>query len=122
MPLYFSEGVGCDACFYQQARIEAEQGRFSDAGLTVVPVVVNPADAVRRELARFRLATPFLVDPDRAVSAAYDTLGRGHHPGPPGHSFVLVDRDGNLRWRTDEPSMFVEPAGLVAAATRALGR
>lgn len=120
--LYFSEGVGCDPCFYQQARIEAEQQRFTDAGLTVVPVVVNPAADVRRELARFGVKSPFLLDPDRSVSGAYDTIGRGHHADLPGHSFVLVDRDGNLRWRLDEPAMFVEPARLVEGAVAALGR
>ena len=120
--LYFSEGVGCDACFYQQARIEAEQQRFTDAGLTVVPVVVNRAADVRRELDRFGLTTPFLIDADRSVSAAYDTIGRGHHADLPGHSFVLVDGDGNLRWRMDEPSMFVEPERLVRGALDALGR
>ena len=120
--LYFSEGVGCDACFYQQAKIEAEQQRFTDAGLTVLPVVVNPAADVRRELDRFGLTTPFLIDPDRSVSAAYDTIGRGHHADLPGHSFVLVDGDGNMRWRMDEPSMFVEPTRLVDGATTALGR
>jgi peroxiredoxin len=120
--LYFNEGVGCDACFYQQARIEQEQQRFTDAGLTIVPIVVNPVADVRRELERFNLTTPFLIDPDRSVSAAYETIGRGHHADLPGHSFVLVDRDGNMRWRMDEPSMFVEPARLVDGATRALGR
>jgi peroxiredoxin len=120
--LYFSEGVGCDACFYQQAKIEAEQQRFTDAGLTVVPVVVNPAPEVRRELDRFGLTTPFLIDPDRSVSAAYDTIGRGHHADLPGHSFILVDREGNMRWRMDEPSMFVEPARLVDGAIEALRR
>jgi peroxiredoxin len=120
--LYFSEGVGCDACFYQQATIEAEQERFTDAGLTVVPVVVNPAADVRRELDRFGLSTPFLIDPDRSVSAAYDTIGRGHHADLPGHSFVLVDGDGTMRWRLDEPSMFVEPSRLVEGAVAALGQ
>lgn len=120
--LYFSEGVGCDACFYQQAKIEAEQQRFSDAGLTIVPVVVNPTADVRPELDRFGLKTPFLIDLDRSVSSAYDTIGRGHHADLPGHSFVLVDGEGNMRWRMDEPSMFVEPSRLVAGAVRALGR
>jgi len=118
--LYFSEGVGCDACFYQQAMIEADGQRFADADITVVPIVVSPAADVRRELERFGLATPFLIDPDRSVSTAYDTIGRGHHADLPGHSFVLVDGDGTMRWRIDEPSMYVEPSRLVERATQAL--
>lgn len=118
--LYFNEGVGCDACFYQQARIEAEQQRFDDAELVVLPVVVNPAQQVAPELERFGLNTPYLIDADRRVSAAYDTIGRGHHADLPGHSFVLVDGNGKLRWRLDEPSMFVEPQRLVEGAQAAL--
>ena len=120
--LYFSEGVGCDACFYQQATIEAEQERFADAGLQVIPVVMNAAPDVRRELDRFGLTTPFLIDPDGSVSASYDTIGRGHHADLPGHSFVLVDGSGTMRWRLDEPAMFVEPSRLVVAATKALSQ
>jgi peroxiredoxin len=120
--LYFSEGVGCDVCFYQQAMIEKEQQRLADAGLAIVPIVVNPAPDVRRELARFEITTPFLIDSDRSVSAAYDTIGRGHHADLPGHSFILVDRAGRMRWRLDDPSMYVEPAVLIRQAVAALGR
>ena len=120
--LYFSEGVGCDPFFYQQARIEEDQQRFSDAGLTVIPIVVNPVDQVRGELSRFGLKTPFLIDGDRSVSAAYDAIGRGHHADLPGHTFVLVDAAGQIRWRIDDPSMYADPPGLVSAALDALGR
>lgn len=120
--LYFNEGVGCDACFYQQQRIEADQARFDAAGLVVLPIVVNPARAVRTELQRFGLRTPYLLDSDRHVSRAYDTIGRGHHADLPGHSFVLVDGDGRMRWRLDDPSMFVEPSRLLDGALGALGR
>lgn len=118
--LYFNEGVGCDACFYQQVGIEADEQRFERAGIDVLPVVVNAPDAVRREMQRFGLRTPFLLDPDRRVSAAYDTLGTGHHADLPGHSFVLVDAEGRMRWRLDEPSMFVGTDRLLREATAAL--
>lgn len=118
--LYFSEGVGCDPCFYQQAKIEEIQAAFDKAGLRVVPIVVNPADQVRAELRRFGLETPFLIDADRRVSKAYETIGTGHHADLPGHSFVLVDGSGRLRWRLDEPSMYVDPQRLLRDATAAL--
>jgi len=120
--LYFNEGVGCDACFYQMVELEKHGDHLADAGLTVVPVAVNPAGAVRQEMERFGLTTPFLVDPDRRVSAAYGTIGTGHHADLPGHSFVLVDGTGRLRWRGDYPGMFVPPDELIASAAGAAGR
>lgn len=112
--LYFNEGVGCDICFYQTAALEADPA-FGDLDITFLPVVMNPAPAVREQLDRFGIATPYLVDPDGSVSGAYETLGTGHHADLPGHSLVLVGPDGQQRWRGDYPGMWVEPAELVAA-------
>lgn len=118
--LYFNEGVGCDICFTQMAKIEAERAGFDQAGIQLVPVVMNPPDQVRAELARFGLTTPYAIDAGGAVSRAYDTLGRGHHADLPGHSFVLLGPDGTERWRGDYPTMWVEPAQLLAAVKGAL--
>ena len=109
--LYFNEGVGCDICFYQMAKLEADGGLSKD-GVTVLPVVMNSASQVEGELRRFGLKTPYLVDPDGSVSSAYKTLGTGHHANLPGHSFILVGPDGRTEWRADYPGMWVEPAEL----------
>lgn len=111
--LYFNEGVGCDICFGQLVEIE-RSGVFRDADLTVLPVVVNDLESTQQQLDRFGITTPFLVDPAKDVSRAYDTLGRGHHADLPGHSFVLIDGDGAIAWRGDYPTMWVEPVALAA--------
>src|SRR3990172_12635578 len=59
--LYFNEGVGCDACFYQTAELEKAGRELSDAGLTLLPIVMNPAAETASELHRFRLTTPYLI-------------------------------------------------------------
>jgi peroxiredoxin len=105
--LYFSEGVGCDTCFYQMRDLEQNAEKLSADGLTVLPIVVNPADQVRTELDRFGLTTPFLIDADEHVSTAYGVIGTGMHENLPGHSFILVDGSGKIAWRGDYPSMFV---------------
>ena len=120
MLLYFNEGVGCDACFYQTAKLEADPA-FEQTGVTLVPIVMNPAGQIETELRRFALQTPYLVDPDGSVSRAYDTLGTGHHADLPGHSFVLVGPDGQMLWRGDYPGMWVEPAQLASTISRERG-
>lgn len=112
--LYFNEGVGCDICFSQTAKLETDTA-FESLDVTLVPIVMNPAAQVKTELDRFGLRTPYLVDPDGSVSRSYDTLGRGHHAELPGHSFVLVGPDGEMRWRGDYPGMWVEPTELAKA-------
>lgn len=112
--LYFNEGVGCDSCFYQMAKLEADNG-LAIAGVTIVPVVMSSPIQVARELQRYGIQTPYVIDSDGSVSRAYKTLGTGHHANLPGHTFILVGSDGTLQWRGDYPGMWVDPAELTAA-------
>lgn len=112
--LYFNEGAGCDACFYQMRQFEQHAAQLRRAGITIVPIVMNPASQIRPELASFGLRTPYLIDASGAVSRAYGTLGKGMHAGLPGHGFVLIDAHGTERWYGEYPSMYLSTAGLIA--------
>jgi peroxiredoxin len=111
--LYFNEGVGCDACFYQMRQLEQHATQLSKAGITVLPIVMNPASQIRPELANFGLHTPYLIDATGAVSRAYGVLGKGMHAGLPGHGFVLIDAHRTERWYGEYPSMYLSAAGLI---------
>lgn len=116
--LYFNEGAGCGSCTQQMAEIEKNPG-FAEAGITVLPIVMNTAEQIQPDLDTFGVTTPYLLD-DGTVSKAYDTLGKGMHEGLPGHGFVLIDGDGIQRWQGDYPSMWLEPDTLLKEATRRL--
>lgn len=45
--LYFNEGAGCGSCTQQMAEIEKNPG-FGEAGITVLPIVMNTAAQIRR--------------------------------------------------------------------------
>ena len=115
--LFFNEGVGCDACFYQTAKLEADDA-FTKLGVPLVPIVMNDVGLVQTELGRFGVRTPYLSDPDGSISRAYGTIGTGHHANLPGHSLVLVGPDGSIRWRADYPGMWVEPSQVAATVAR----
>jgi peroxiredoxin len=112
--LYFNEGVGCDACFYQMREFENHAADLARAGIIVVPIVMNPASQIRQEMAAFGIRTPYLIDTTGSVSRAYGVLGKGMHAGLPGHGFVLVDARGMQRWYGEYPSMYLPAAGLIA--------
>lgn len=116
--LYFNEGAGCGSCTQQMALIEQEPG-FAEAGIAVLPIVMNTAAQIQPDMDRFGVQTPYLLD-DGTVSAAYDTLDKGMHPGLPGHGFVLIDKDGNKLWHGNYPSMWLDPAELLQEATSRL--
>ena len=42
--LYFNEGVGCDACFYQMRQFEQNAAQLTKAEITILPIVMNPQD------------------------------------------------------------------------------
>lgn len=113
--LYFNEGVGCDACFYQMTSLEQDVGVLEEAGITkVIPIAVNPMPDVRETVERFDLKTPWLVDADMSVSDAYGMIGTGMHADLPGHGFVLVDGSGNIKWTMAYPSMYASAQQIVA--------
>jgi peroxiredoxin len=112
--LYFNEGAGCGSCTQQMAGIEKNPG-FAQAGITVLPIVMNTRAQIQPDLDTFGVKTPYLLD-DGTVSKAYGTLGKGMHAGLPGHGFVLIDGAGIERWQGDYPSMWLEPAELLKIA------
>jgi peroxiredoxin len=111
--LYFNEGAGCQSCLYQMADIERHATQFTAANITVLPIVMNTAEQIKADMAANGVRTPFLIDAGGTVSKAYGTLGKGMHPGLPGHSFVLIDTDGIQRWYGEYPSMYLAPAELL---------
>ena len=112
--LYFNEGAGCDSCLLQMAKIEAEPG-FAEAGIKVVPIVMNTAQQINVERERLGVTSPFLLD-DGTTSEAYGTLGTGMHEGLPGHGFVLIDAQGVQQWYGNYPSMWLDPKDLLDQA------
>ncbi|ADG76542.1 alkyl hydroperoxide reductase/ Thiol specific antioxidant/ Mal allergen [Cellulomonas flavigena DSM 20109] len=116
--LYFNEGAGCDSCLVQMQKIEQHPG-FAEAGITVLPIVMNTAEQINADRLRLGVEAPFLLD-DGTVSEAYGVLGTGMHEGLPGHGFVLIDPDGTQTWFGDYPSMWLDPADLLKEVTSRL--
>lgn len=116
--LYFNEGAGCGSCTVQMAEIEKDPG-FAEAGITVLPIVMNTAEQILPDLQQYGVTTPYLLD-DGTVSDAYGVLGTGMHEGLPGHGFVLIDPDGEQLWQGEYPSMWLEPTDLLQEVTSRL--
>ncbi|GEP35427.1 hypothetical protein NSZ01_31950 [Nocardioides szechwanensis] len=110
--LYFSEGAGCQSCIVQMGELERKAAELAEANITVLPIVMNTRDQILRDMKTNSVTTPFLLD-DGTVAQAYGTLGNGMHAGLPGHSFVLIDTEGQQRWNGEYPSMWLDPAELL---------
>lgn len=98
--LYFMEGVMCDPCWQQTADIQKQYGKFQALDMELLTITVDPMNALTKNAQRFGITLPILGDEDLKVSTAYDVLKDSMHPGErPGHTFVLVDKSGNIVWK-----------------------
>lgn len=72
-------------------------------------------------------SVPLLTDANREVSQSYDVLQWAVGAGEPGHTFVLVDKEGKVAWIRDYGapenggSMYVPPNDLAQQIKAALG-
>ena len=115
--LYFSMGVGCDGCFAQIPELEAA---VAERGMSLVPIMVDPAPLVAAEAARFGIEGPILIDPGAGVSAAYGMVGIYGHGDRPSHSFALVRQSGEIAWVRHYAEMFVPADSLLDELDAAL--
>jgi hypothetical protein len=68
-----------------------------------------------------------LVDANKTVSQQYDVLQWAVASGEPGHTFILVDANGQIAWIRDygapslpEPTMYVPVGDLVQQVSDSL--
>ena len=113
--LFFSEGVMCQSCLEQIQSLERLSGVLAKRHLALVSITPDSSQELRQAATSYKIHTPLLTDESRRMSTDYDVLGLGMHADMPGHTFILVDRHGVIRWRHDYTTMFVPPAELLKA-------
>lgn len=101
--IYFQEGIGCEPCWDQLKDIEAHASEIKALGIdTIVSITTDPIDALRQKAADEKITTAILSDHDLSVSKAYDANSYGMMgSAKDGHSFILVGKDGVIKWRAD---------------------
>jgi len=119
--LYFQEGVGCQPCWDQIKDIEAHRDQFTALGIDrIVSVTTQPLDVVKQKAQLEAIHTPVLSDPNLDASHAYQANLFGMMgTSMDGHSFILVGKDGVIRWRADyggapKYTMYVPVSNLTA--------
>jgi peroxiredoxin Q/BCP len=113
--LFFSEGVNCQPCIIQAAKLQ-QTGALEKKGIQLVSVTTDPADQLAQAAQQYGVHTPMLADPSMKMSSAYGMLGHGGmgHPTQDGHAFMLLDEQGKVLWHEAYSEMYVEPAQLLA--------
>ena len=113
--LFFSEGVGCQACMVQAADLQRSTALTAD-GIKLVSVTTDSRGDLAQAASQYGIRTPMLADPTTTMSAAYGMLAHGgmQHAGEDGHAFMLLDASGRVLWHQAYPQMYVQPSQLLA--------
>ena len=110
--LFFNEGSMCyPACWNQIQQFTTDE-RFNKDDIEVFSIVIDTKrqwEKIVSETSGFENAQ-ILFDTSKTVSNSYDVLTRGSsmHPGTnPGHTYIVIDKEGVIRYVYDDPSMAV---------------
>ncbi len=117
--LFFNEGIMCyPACWNQMVAL-ATDNRLQTSSTVALSVVIDaPGDwqSAIQKMPDLGKAT-VLFDTDKSVSQEYGMLtapSSMHYGSYPGHTFVIIDKQGIVRFVYDDPNMGVDNDRLVS--------
>lgn len=85
----------------QQAADLEGSAEFDSLGIALVSVTHDTLPQLSSAAAQFGVHTALLSDAEHGVTEAYGVLQWAMASGEPGHTFVLVDAAGTVRWIRD---------------------
>ncbi len=116
--LFFNEGLMCYPACWNQVAAFAKDTRFKDKNTVVLSITVDSKDKWQEAVAKMSdlSGATVLLDTDKKVSSTYGvlTLPSSMHRGQfPGHSYVLIDKNGVVRIAQDDTDMAVRNKELL---------
>ncbi|MDP2671793.1 MAG: peroxiredoxin family protein [bacterium] len=121
--LYFQEGLMCQPCWKQIGTLERDLASFEQIQTEIVTVGVDSAAEWKPILrAEGIKEIPILIDADREMSQTYGVLSMPSqmHSDRPGHTFVLVNKEGKIAWIADYSTMRVSNEEILSSVEEAL--
>lgn len=116
--LFFNEGIMCyPACWDQMAALGTDKQLNNDSvvSASIVTDERSAWDSAIKKMPELASGT-VLYDTDKNVSTTYDVLllpSSMHRGIMPGHTYIVVDEQGIVRYTSDDPSMGIRNDELV---------
>ena len=108
--LFFNEGLMCyPACWNQIAAFGSDE-RFNSGEIQAISVVVDSASDWQRAIAKMPQLAKANTMFDTGASASgrlgmLTTASSMHRGSLPGHTYVVIDKEGIVRYVFDDPNM-----------------
>ncbi|MFA4819006.1 MAG: peroxiredoxin family protein [Patescibacteria group bacterium] len=121
--LFFNEGLMCyPACWNQIVSLSQDE-RFKNDDTVILSVVVDSKEDWQRAVNKMPelVQAAVVFDNNASVSKKFGVLATpsSMHPGSlPGHTYVLIDKEGIIRYVFDDPNMGIRNDQLVAEISK----
>lgn len=98
-----------------------KDGRLKGKKVQLLSVMVDPPSALAPEVGKYEIKTPVLTDTTRSTCSSY-RINCQAMGGKPGHAFVLIGKDGNIKWTKDYGSlMYVDVDTIYQEVAKRVG-
>ncbi|KKQ34392.1 MAG: Alkyl hydroperoxide reductase/ Thiol specific antioxidant/ Mal allergen [Microgenomates group bacterium GW2011_GWA2_37_6] len=117
--LFFTEGLMCYPSCWNQMAAFAKDKAFNNSDTTTISIAVDRKEDWGQAIAKMPelVSAVVLFDTNRQVSSEYGVLAlpSSMHRGQfPGHTYLIVDKEGIVRFIKDDPEMGVRNDELKA--------
>ena len=117
--LFFNEGLMCYPACWNQIAALAKDERFKNADTVVFSVVVDSPKEWRKAVDKMpELAEAIvLFDNNKTASKQFNVLtteSSMHYGSFPGHTYIIIDKEGIVRYVFDDPNMAIRNDQLAA--------
>ena len=69
--------------------------------VAILSIAFDSQDSQAASKREYGITVPMLVDQDHSVSEKYEVLQWAVGTGEPGHTFILIDKNGEIVWIRD---------------------
>jgi peroxiredoxin len=110
---YLNEGVMCQACLVQIQALQQHFAHLKNLHLRLVSITNDDASTLAMAGRDYKITTPLIADADRTIVKSFGVMGGvpfgvGMHADTANHTFVLVDKNGTVRFVKDFPKMWAD--------------
>ncbi len=110
--LFFNEGLMCYPACWNQIAAFGSDARFNTSDIQAISVVVDSAKDWKTAIAKMPQLAKATTMFDTGASASKQlgllTTASSMHKGSlPGHTYVVIDKEGIVRYVSDDPNMAI---------------
>ena len=124
--LFFNEGLDCAPCLNQIIDLDNDSNEFKSRNILVVAISTDPQSSLAQWATLNKISNVLVLsDQNLSVDSTYKTLGSNVSMMPgtrAGHTFVLVDTSGLIKWRDDygPDVMYVKDKDIISTIMQVL--